>query len=361
MPLWHVATPIEVVVFAAVLAAAIAVELSTRSGFIRERRVALRGLLGNGVISLAIVIDAVNAERLIPAGVPFGRISLAPGLWLAVLGGYILILSSLNKLERGTVLRYLVSLLSIAVLIALAAAGEFGHLSLYQEYIVRSTRFSQQFATHMALSLGATGLAVVVGIPLGLWAFRREKAERPIFLVVNTVQTIPSLALFGLMIAPLSYLSHRFATLRALGIEGIGWAPALIALTLYALLPIVRNTYTSMKVLDPAVVEAGKGMGMGRRQIMFRIEIPLSTPIILGGLRTSLVQAIGNTTVAALIGAGGFGIFIFQGLGQAVPDLILLGTIPVIALAVVVDKLMEVLIRVVTPTGMRIASTEVHA
>jgi osmoprotectant transport system permease protein len=152
-------------------------------------------------------------------------------------------------------------------------------------------------------------------------------------------------------------LSQKFLFLRELGIKGIGWAPALIALTLYALLPIVRNTHTSLRIIDPAVVEAGKGMGMSRMQRMLQIEIPLALPVVLSGIRTALVQGIGNTTVAALIGAGGFGVFVFQGIGQAAPDLILLGAMPVIILAVMIDKIMQIFIWVVTPKGLKVETT----
>ncbi|HUX12686.1 MAG TPA: ABC transporter permease, partial [Spirochaetia bacterium] len=170
---------------------------------------------------------------------------------------------------------------------------------------------------------------------------------------VNGIQTIPSLALFGIMIAPLAWLSREFPVLRQLGIQGIGNAPALIALTLYALLPITRNTYTSLSIIDRAVTDAATGMGMGRLQLLRFVEVPLSLPIILGGIRISAVQAVGNTAVAALIGAGGLGAFVFQGLGQAAPDLILLGVFPIILLAVLVDRLMKFLVDRLTPGGTR--------
>jgi len=110
------------------------------------------------------------------------------------------------------------------------------------------------------------------------------------------------------------------------------------------LLPITRNTYSSIKSLDPTFIEAAKGMGMNKKQILHRVQIPLALPIILGGVRTASVQTIGNTAVAALIGAGGLGTFIFQGLGQAAPDLILLGALPIIALAIFTDTFMKFLI-----------------
>jgi osmoprotectant transport system permease protein len=174
-----------------------------------------------------------------------------------------------------------------------------------------------------------------------------------VFVVVNGIQTIPSLALFGIMIAPLAILSRTFPVLRELGIQGIGNAPAIIAITLYALLPIVRNTYTSLSIIDRSVVDAGTGMGMGKFEMLRFVEVPLSLPIILGGIRISAVQAVGNTAVAALIGAGGLGAFVFQGLGQAAPDLILLGVFPIIVLAVAVDRIMKFLVEYLTPQGVR--------
>ncbi len=354
--MWQIGAQTEFILFVALLLAALIVELllAPRTN---DRVTALaRGLIGNLVIVVVFLASTVAAAYLQPPDKPFARISFAPGLWLSALSGYVLILAALKRLAGWQ--RITVALLAVAALVVLTGLGVFDGLSLLKEYMARRARFLQQLSNHITLSLSATGLAALIGIPLGIWAFRYIRAERPIFAVVNTVQTLPSLALFGLLIAPLSLLSHRFPFLRSLGIGGIGWAPALIALTLYALLPIARNTYTSLKVLDPSLIEAGKGMGMSRRQLLINIEMPLSLPIVLGGLRTSLVQAIGNTAVAALIGAGGFGVFIFQGLGQAVPDLILLGTLPVIALAVITDRIMQLLIRIITPRGLRGATTE---
>jgi osmoprotectant transport system permease protein len=196
------------------------------------------------------------------------------------------------------------------------------------------------------------GAGVFTGVPLDIWAFRSRLAEKVFFFFANTVQTIPSLALFGLLIAPLSLLSEKIPFLRQAGVRGIGWTPALIALALYSLLPIIRNVYTGLKIIDPGVIDAGLGMGMSRLQLLLKVEIPLALPVILSGIRTAAVQSIGNTTVAALIGAGGFGTFVFQGLGQAAPDLILLGAIPVILMALAADILMQGLISLLTPKGI---------
>ncbi|MEE9365073.1 MAG: ABC transporter permease, partial [Dehalococcoidales bacterium] len=151
---------------------------------------------------------------------------------------------------------------------------------------------------------------------------------------------------------PLSALSFAFPALREFGIRGVGVAPALIALIVYSLLPIVRNTFVGLRQLDPAVIDAGLGMGMSRPQVFRRLEVPLAAPLVLEGVRMASVQAVGLAAVAALIGAGGLGWFIFQGLGQAAPDLIILGAIPIIVLALVVDAVMRTVVRASTPKGV---------
>jgi osmoprotectant transport system permease protein len=196
-------------------------------------------------------------------------------------------------------------------------------------------------------------LGSLIGIPLGIWASQSKAAEKPVFYVANITQTIPSLALFGILIAPLSILSQDYPVLRQIGIRGIGTAPALIALVIYSLLPIIQNTYAGIRHLDPAVVDAGKGMGMGRFLRFRKVELPLAAPLVLEGVRTAAVQAVGNTAVAALIGAGGLGQFIFQGLGQAAPDLIILGSIPIIILALIVDGIMRSVILLASPKFSR--------
>jgi osmoprotectant transport system permease protein len=165
----------------------------------------------------------------------------------------------------------------------------------------------------------------------------------PIYATLNAVQTVPSIALFGLLVAPLAALAAWAPALGALGIHGVGPAPALIALVLYALLPVVRNTAAGFAGVDPAVIEAGRGMGLTARQIFRQIELPLALPVLLAGLRIVTVQAIGLAVVAALIGAGGLGTFVFEGLGQYAVDLVLLGALPAIFLALAADFILQTL------------------
>jgi osmoprotectant transport system permease protein len=152
---------------------------------------------------------------------------------------------------------------------------------------------------------------------------------------------VPSIALFGLLIGPLSGLASAVPALGALGIGGVGPAPAIIALVLYALLPIARNTLAGLASVPAAAIDAGRGMGMTPRQLFWHVEMPLALPVLLAGLRIVMVQTIGLTVVAALIGAGGLGTFVFDGLGQYATDLVLLGALPAILLALGFDFLLR--------------------
>ncbi|MDR9441029.1 MAG: ABC transporter permease, partial [Halomonas sp.] len=173
------------------------------------------------------------------------------------------------------------------------------------------------------------------------------------FGVLNFLQTIPSIALFGLLLAPLAWLSANVDWLAALGVSGIGWAPALLALVGYSLLPMVRNTFVALEAVEPAVIDAARGMGMSRGQVFRQVRLPLALPLILEGIRITTIQAIGLTAVAALIGAGGLGTFIFQGLGQAAMDLVLLGALPILVLALFVDALLGALTEILRPGGAK--------
>lgn len=316
---------------------------------------------GNVLFGAALLVVVRAGTLLVTAETPFGRIGPVTGFWLIVLATFIIVEGSLRNARAPSGVKFAARIVPLLLLIGTLAGGALEPVAMVQEYRNRSDRVLQEFATHLHLAFAAVSAAIVIGVPLGVLAWKRRLLDRPVFALVNTIQTIPSLALFGLMIAPLALVSRQFPILRAMGVQGIGTAPALIALTLYALLPIVRNTYTSLAVIPAAVVEAGRGMGMSRRQLLRYVEAPMSVPIILSGIRTSVVQAIGNTTVAALIGAGGLGVFVFQGLGQAAPDLIVMGVIPVILLAVVVDRSMVALIGLVTPAGLSPVSADEEA
>jgi osmoprotectant transport system permease protein len=173
--------------------------------------------------------------------------------------------------------------------------------------------------------VGVSSLAaVIVGIPLGIMIARWPRWNKPVLAGASIIQTIPSLALFGFLL-PVPWLGERVDRL------------AILALTLYALLPVIRNTYTGIRGVDPAVVEAGRGMGMTDRQVLFRIEFPLALGVILSGVRIAVVISVGLATIAAAIGAGGLGEFIFRGLAMVNNQLILAGAVPAAILALSAD------------------------
>ena len=177
---------------------------------------------------------------------------------------------------------------------------------------------------HLWLVGVSTFAAVIVGIPLGIMIARWPRWNKPVLAGANIIQTIPSLALFGFLL-PVPWLGERVDRL------------AILALTLYALLPVIRNTYTGIRGVDPTVVEAGRGMGMTDRQVLLRIELPLALSVILSGVRIAVVISVGLATIAAAIGAGGLGEFIFRGLAMVNNQLILAGAVPAAILALSAD------------------------
>jgi osmoprotectant transport system permease protein len=296
--------------------------------------------------------SGLASTRLLAEGPEFARISLGAGFWGQVFAVFVLSADGLKRSKAPSGVQWAALALVLGLVAWWLAGGHLDSLSILQEFHARQDRFMDELARHMFVSLGSVGLSVVVGVPLGILVAKRKQLTGRTFFVLNIVQTIPSLALFGLMIAPLAWLAHSLPALAAVGVQGIGWAPAVLALGLYALLPVVRNTYTSIATVEPGVREAGRGMGMNRMQLLWRVELPIAMPVLLSGVRIALVQNIGNTAVAALIGAGGFGVFIFQGLGQAAIDLILLGALPTITIAVAADFGMQFLIAAITPEGL---------
>ena len=182
----------------------------------------------------------------------------------------------------------------------------------------------QRSLEHLYLVTIAIFIAIIVGIPLGILVTRKPKLKKPILGFANIMQTIPSLALFGLLI-PVPVLG------------GIGDRTAIIALTLYSLLPIIRNTYTGIVGVDPAIVVAGTGMGMTDMQLLWQVELPLALGVILAGVRVAAVIAIGLGTIAAAIGAGGLGVFIFRGVATVNNQLLLAGAIPAALMALAAD------------------------
>jgi osmoprotectant transport system permease protein len=194
---------------------------------------------------------------------------------------------------------------------------------------------------HVSIVAVAVGLAILTGVPIGVAITQNARAADAVLYAAAIVITIPSIALFGVMIPILSVIN-----------QGIGWLPAVIAVLLYSQLPIIRNTYTAISNVDPALREAARGMGMSAGQRLRQVEIPLAIPVIMAGVRTAVVMNIGVAAIAAYIGAGGLGVFISRGISQTDPRQLITGALAVSVLAILADYFLLWLQRRLTPRGL---------
>lgn len=197
-------------------------------------------------------------------------------------------------------------------------------------------RYGGEIATltleHLWLTGAAMLLATAIAVPAGIWLTRAPRWAKPVLAAANVLQTVPSLAMFGFLL-PLPWFGERAARI------------AIVALTAYALLPILRNTYAGIRGIDPAVIEVARALGLTDRQRLYKVELPLATSFILAGLRTATVTCVGIATIAAAVGAGGLGELIFRGVASVDNRLVLAGAIPAALLALIADGALGLLER----------------
>lgn len=304
----------------------------------RVSAVACLLLLGLGFLGLLFLAGqhAAAADKQTEG---LGRTALASGFWLCTLLLWLVVNEMLRQQKASTAAVVVYWSLVLLAVFALTASGALDALSILKEYANRQEDFWRALGQHLYIILLTTVLTIVVGLPLGVALHRRPHWAPRVFPVLNLVQTIPSIALFGLLMALLSSLGQRFPWLPALGIQGVGLAPAVLALTLYSLLPLVRSIYGGLANLPRAYAESGTAVGLSHSQLLWQVELPLAFPVLLAGLKVMLVQTIGLTAVAALIGAGGLGALMFEGLFSSALDLVLLAVAPIVVLAWLADPL----------------------
>lgn len=310
--------------------------------FVPQRR-ALQAAIAASALAFLVALAwlaGAHAATLAAAAPPAARTSLGAGFWTLFICAALALADAARRLELSAAAGAVLGIGAAAAIVLLGAAGALDELSIVKEYAARRDVFGDALARHLVIVAAALAPAVMLGVPLGVAAQRRKRLAAWLFPFLNVVQTIPSIALFGMLIAPLSGLAGAFPGLAALGVSGVGLAPAVIALVLYSLLPLVRNVTEGLSGVSSAALEAARGMGMSARQIFWRVELPLALPVLLSGLRVSAVQAIGLAAVAALIGAGGLGVLMFEGLFANALDLALLGALPLILLALAADALL---------------------
>ncbi len=209
-------------------------------------------------------------------------------------------------------------------------------MDLWTFFVRDRAQVLQLTAEHLWMVAISMLIAVVIGVPAGAVLTRKRYLTKPVLGGASVIQTVPSLALFGFLLA-VPWIGERAERI------------AILALVLYALLPMVRNTYVGITNVDPAVVETGRAMGMTDRQLLFRVELPLAMPTIVAGVRVATVISVGLATLAAAVGAGGLGEFIFRGLAMVNTTLILAGAIPAAVLALLADLLLGLIQRHLEP------------
>ena len=317
-------------------------------GVADARRRLVAALAGIVVLALAV---AAAANALTPPGNKVVRIAPGGASWVLLLCLGLMATDAITRMRPRPLVRVLLLVLTLAIAGAALSRGTFDNLSVMREYAVNAGRFPGELRRHVWLAGGSLIAALIVGLPLGVLCHRVPRLRPPVLGTLNVIQTIPAIALFGILMAPLGALAARLPAAAALGIRGIGAAPAVVALFLYSLLPMVADTVIGLRRVSQAAVEAALGMGMTGSQVLSRIELPLALPVILTGIRVVLVQNIGMVTIAALIGGGGLGTFVFQGIGQNAIDLVLLGAIPIVALAFSASVLLDALIETLERSG----------
>ncbi|MBB1492184.1 MULTISPECIES: ABC transporter permease [unclassified Paracoccus (in: a-proteobacteria)] len=304
--------------------------------------------------ALAVIAAAgLAAKALVPEGDRLARVSLGAGFWLLLLAFALAIADALARLRPSLPLRWLLLAGTIAAGGLLLGSGLLDDLSVMREYDARREQFWREAGRHLTLAFGSLGAALAVGLPLGILIHEAPRGRDAVLGVLNVVQTIPSLALFGIMIPLFGWVAATVPGAAQAGISGIGAFPALVALFLYSLLPVVSNMVVGLAGVPVAVREAAVGLGMTRAQALAQVLIPLTLPVVLAAVRIVLVQNIGLAVIAGLIGGGGFGSFVFQGLNQTAMDLVLLGAIPTIALALVSGIALDLILAGLDPRKAR--------
>ena len=302
---------------------------------------------------LLVTLAGAYAQYVALSQSAIARTSLGGAFWLLLALTWLIAADALQRLGAGLATR--IALLGgvLATVTWLLATGACDALSIMKEHANRADTFVAAVLRHLQIVLFALIPTVCVGVPLGWWVHRQRAVNAVVFPVLNIIQTIPSIALFGLLMAPLALLAASFPFFARAGISGVGMAPGVIALVLYSLLPVVRGTLAGLEQVPLAVLDAARGLGMSPGQIAWRVQLPLALPVLLSGVQTATIAAIGMATITALIGAGGLGAIMFEGLFSSAQDLVLLGVVPIVALAVLADALFKLAIKLVqaTPTA----------
>ncbi|WP_422478286.1 ABC transporter permease [Pleomorphochaeta sp. DL1XJH-081] len=301
-----------------------------------------------GILLPLLVMAEYGSQAALKLGT-FARYSPSGGFYISIIASLVIYLMK-PKLEWSD---YLGISIVIIITILMYSSGIFNRMGMVLEAKNLGPRLYNETIAHIRLTTISIGISVIIGIPIAFASYQSSRLKKMVFPILNVLQTIPGIALFGLLIAPLAALSQAFPVLRSWGIKGIGNTPAIIALSMYALYPIIRYSFTAFSSIESSVILAAKGIGMSQKQVWKLVRFPLSTPGVLHGVRVAMVQTIGNATLAKLIGGDGLGVLVFEGLGQASVDMVLLGMLLIIALTLASDRIFQIAIFFLTPKALR--------
>ena len=219
--------------------------------------------------------------------------------------------------------------------------GLLDNLAVAVEYKNRALQFNMELKNHMLMAFYVVISSVIIGLPVGAFVYKNKRLGKIIMYILNTLQSIPSLALICAMMFPLAFLSNNVAFLRKLGVYGVGATPVYIALLCYSVFELVNAMYGALEFFDDNFIEVAKGMGMTNRQIFLKVELPIVLPIIISGIRVALINTILGVTIGAYVGYGGLGIFIQQGITGFAIDIVALVTIPVMVIILICNFVLK--------------------
>lgn len=297
-----------------------------------------------------IGLTGIAASRSLIGYGEYARASLGAGFW-AILLSMLLMLYEIcmiqfewlkeNQSKYKNLVKPLFTLLVIVIMVSVFSLGYLDDVSIVREVINNRERLSGEIVNHLLLVLVTTTTGFIVSIALGYLAYKKERVRDIISTVINFAQVIPTLSLFGIVIILITLITNEFTLLKQVGIRPIGFLPAYLVLTLYTLLPLTNNTIAGFKSIPNGVLEAARAMGMNKRQLFFDIELPMALPSIFIGLKTAMIQSMGNGILAGLVGGGGLGAVLFLGLAQSATDLVVAASLTIVILTILLNVLLN--------------------
>lgn len=302
----------------------------------------ITGLIASITFGL-VVLFAGQSTNVIESTSSNFRISMGVGFYLFLVCMYAIEVKC-NQFIQKEWKKYLIIGTGLVLTVVWIKLGQLDGLSIMIEYYSRQVQFHKEFLNHIKISLSVVICGAIIGIPLGCLAFKKKTLGKFITSILNIIESIPSLALICALMLPLALVSNKVLFLQKIGFSGIGATPVFFALLFYSLFQIVHSMYGALKVVDKQYIESARAMGMSGISIFIKIELPIILPVIISGIRVSLIQTISGATVGAYAGFGGLGMFILAGNSGFAIDLILLGTIPIMGLIFTFDFLLKLLV-----------------